>query len=35
LIHTAEAIQTRNLIMCSPAVDLNRRFHNDVPQLPY
>jgi hypothetical protein len=33
LIHTAEAAQTRNLIMWPSAVELNRRFHSDVPFL--
>jgi GH24 family phage-related lysozyme (muramidase) len=32
-IRTAEAAQTRNLIMWLPAVELNRRFHSDLPQL--
>lgn len=33
-IHTAEAAQTRNLIMWPKAVN-RKEIHNDVPQLPY
>jgi hypothetical protein len=35
VITTAEAVATRNPIIGVLAVDLNRRFHDDVPQLPY
>src|SRR5438105_14928724 len=35
VIRTAEAAQTRSLIIRLMAVELNSRFHSDLPQLPY